>query len=352
MLKYGDDEKHYKRFLDAYNDLYQKENGGELYKAQEGVEKGIREKSNEKFGKSNLFSQYISNPTRIAVIEGAERLAERLDDTPRSTTGLRDDLTAGIIDQAIYGNPFLVAPKLAALQKTKDWTFENIRPVEYPSIFNYMLSAGNAVAGKLGLTEGNAPPAKDSEGDLMIDEEMYAKVMGVPHKSKYISESKYKPSKAKDTDAKYYTIDWDSMIDKQKLIDYAIENKLMKGNNMVVNSLAPFLKEGYMPEEEFKQVDPLQNFTIGVGEDDKGRYLSVYDKYDFNETFNKVTSPFEIYDRFYFNNKKEAGGESIPVYNTYNSKNRAWLAARKNLGRGKQFMYGGKVYSTSTPNGL
>ena len=28
-LKYGDDEKHYKRFLDAYNDLYQKEQGGE-----------------------------------------------------------------------------------------------------------------------------------------------------------------------------------------------------------------------------------------------------------------------------------------------------------------------------------
>ena len=28
-LKYGDDEKHYKRFLDAYNDLYQKEAGGE-----------------------------------------------------------------------------------------------------------------------------------------------------------------------------------------------------------------------------------------------------------------------------------------------------------------------------------
>lgn len=53
-----------------------------------------------------------------------------------------------------------------------------------------------------------------------------------------------------------------------------------------------------------------------------------------------------------FNEAFGEGGESIPVYNTYNSKNRAWLAARKNLGAGKKFMYGGKVYSTNTPKGL
>lgn len=53
-----------------------------------------------------------------------------------------------------------------------------------------------------------------------------------------------------------------------------------------------------------------------------------------------------------FNEAFAEGGENIPVYNTYSSKNRAWLAARKNLGRGKKFMYGGKVYSTNTPKGL
>lgn len=53
-----------------------------------------------------------------------------------------------------------------------------------------------------------------------------------------------------------------------------------------------------------------------------------------------------------FNKAFGEGGENIPVYNTYSSKNRAWLAARKNLGRGKKFMYGGKVYSTNTPKGL
>jgi hypothetical protein len=57
----------------------------------------------------------------------------------------------------------------------------------------------------------------------------------------------------------------------------------------------------------------------------------------------------DAYNNLY---QKETGGEAIPVYNTYKSKNKAWFAARKNLGKGKQFMYGGKVYSTSTPKGL
>jgi hypothetical protein len=45
---------------------------------------------------------------------------------------------------------------------------------------------------------------------------------------------------------------------------------------------------------------------------------------------------------------KEAGGESIPSYDDYDTFNRAWLAARKKLGPGKQFMYGGVVESTNT----
>lgn len=56
-LKYGDDEKHYKRFLDAYNNLYQKETGGEsledysVYDTYERAWLAARKKlgSNKKF---------------------------------------------------------------------------------------------------------------------------------------------------------------------------------------------------------------------------------------------------------------------------------------------------------------
>ena len=44
----------------------------------------------------------------------------------------------------------------------------------------------------------------------------------------------------------------------------------------------------------------------------------------------------------------KAGGESLPAFDDYDTFDRAWLAARKKLGRGKQFMYGGKVRSTDT----
>lgn len=49
---------------------------------------------------------------------------------------------------------------------------------------------------------------------------------------------------------------------------------------------------------------------------------------------------------------KEAGGESTPSYDKYDTLERAWFAARKDLGKGKMFMYGGQKHSTYTPKGL
>ena len=51
-------------------------------------------------------------------------------------------------------------------------------------------------------------------------------------------------------------------------------------------------------------------------------------------------------------NKKEEGGESLPSYDIYDNYNRAWLFARKKLGKDKLFKYGGRVCSTSTAKGL
>jgi hypothetical protein len=44
----------------------------------------------------------------------------------------------------------------------------------------------------------------------------------------------------------------------------------------------------------------------------------------------------------------KTGGESLPAFDDYDTFDRAWLAARKKLGRSKKFMYGGKVRSTDT----
>ena len=50
--------------------------------------------------------------------------------------------------------------------------------------------------------------------------------------------------------------------------------------------------------------------------------------------------------------KKEQGGEQLSDYSKYDTLDRAWFAARKELGKGKMFMYGGQKHSTSTPKGL
>ena len=51
---------------------------------------------------------------------------------------------------------------------------------------------------------------------------------------------------------------------------------------------------------------------------------------------------------------EEVGGEveeKYPDYSEYDTSSGAWMAARKELGKNKQFKYGGKVMSTCTPNG-
>lgn len=51
---------------------------------------------------------------------------------------------------------------------------------------------------------------------------------------------------------------------------------------------------------------------------------------------------------------EEVGGEveeKYPDYSEYDTSSGGWMAARKELGKNKQFKYGGKVMSTCTPNG-
>lgn len=49
---------------------------------------------------------------------------------------------------------------------------------------------------------------------------------------------------------------------------------------------------------------------------------------------------------------KSTGGQSTPSYDKYDTLERAWFAARKDLGKGKVFMYGGEKHTTLTPKGL
>ena len=56
--------------------------------------------------------------------------------------------------------------------------------------------------------------------------------------------------------------------------------------------------------------DPLSAYTYGFGQDAKGKYMSIYDKWDLNSDIGNLIleSTPEIYDRIYYTKSKDANG--------------------------------------------
>ena len=208
-----------------------------------------------------------------------------------------------------------VAEKVGDVSKQQ--MFERYRPVDYPDVIGAIWNSGKDV------------PLRDLEGDYHVSEEAWRLALGLPTKSKYISPSKYKPSKANDPNAQYYSLN--NIYDPQKLIDAYIKKAEGKpGQTVQMNSLSPYVinQDAVTTDNEipFDQTDPLQYFTLSQGKDDKGSYVSLYDKYDFDlplmdqVVYGSNRKPFEFYDRFYY--KKDANGR--PVY-VKQKKNGGWL---------------------------
>lgn len=182
-------------------------------------------------------------------------------------------------------------------EDAKKWMFNNIRPIDYPSIEGGIKAITSGLMGK-----GGAPPQMDAEGNYSIEEEAWAKALGLNIPSKYIIPSEYKPTKAKDPNSSYYKLRPD-IIDPALILDEAKNLGLKEGDKTEISSLAPFVNENFMDPEAFSGIDPLQGFQISVGRDEKGKYVAIYDKYDFEGPLNSLIKPYEFYDRFYFPNQ-------------------------------------------------
>ena len=198
-----------------------------------------------------------------------------------------------------------VAQKVGDVSKQQ--IFDRYRPIDYPDVIGAVVNSGKDV------------PLRDWQGDYHVSEEAWRLALGLPTKSKYISPSKYKPSKANDPNAQYYALN--NVYDPQKLIDAYIQKAQGKpGQTVQMDALSPYIINQDMMttdnEIPFTQTDPLQKFILSQGEDERGRYVSIYDKYDFNlpymdaVVYGSNRKPYEFYDRFYY--KKDAAGK--PVY--------------------------------------
>jgi hypothetical protein len=181
--------------------------------------------------------------------------------------------------------------------------YKTIRPVGYPNALKLPVYAYDYLMGN------ESEPLKTKSGKPHLAEEFWATAMSMPGERQYLKESKYKPSVAKDPDAKYYTIR--DIIDQDALIGAAKD--LKAGEKMEMNGLLPILDSKWYSENadtdknvKFGDIDPLQRFTLQKSPD--GSYISIYDKYDFNNpALNKRMNPIEIYDRFYLPKKRKGG---------------------------------------------
>lgn len=123
----------------------------------------------------------------------------------------------------------------------------------------------------------------EEQGFNKLRQDAWHMYLGYPQKNNSFRPSKFQPEKRKDNNSVYYTYDFDTW----DVFDSIIKARASR------------------PNDKNLLLDPklMGKFTIGKGYDKNGKYVSMYDKWDF--PFSKYVpngvlgKPFEIYDRFY-----------------------------------------------------
>lgn len=132
---------------------------------------------------------------------------------------------------------------------------------------------------------------KEEDRDLgKTDEDAWAHFMGVPQLYNTVNKSEYSPKDSKNKNAEYYSIK-KGYPDFDELLLENAHNWFQRKENIDATTLrgvgSPFM--------------PLENVTYSKGQDEKGKYYSMYDIYDFNVPGQKgIGKPYEVYDRVYY----------------------------------------------------
>ncbi len=126
--------------------------------------------------------------------------------------------------------------------------------------------------------------------------------------------SEYRPSSSEDQEAVYYSSPTSEETIKEKLKDPEFL-KSFKPNSKGIMSLQDYFSDVQTGSGRGSGSNVLGEYTLNQGEDDKGKYVSYYDKWDLepykgsNETLNNISNkaqelagikPTEIYGRVYY----------------------------------------------------
>lgn len=168
------------------------------------------------------------------------------------------------------------------------------------------------------LVFGMSKERKDYLNDLRenyIDtgrKDAWAMYLGLPQKHDSFVESDYKPSVAKNQNAKYYKYSDKENVGRTSSVSFN-KSRLSKKIRSIANNKS---KKGTALDRT------LGSFTWEKGEDERGKYISIYDRWDIHpfrsfstigvgSTSEKdfgqklgVGQPWEYYDRFYYEENK------------------------------------------------
>lgn len=171
---------------------------------------------------------------------------------------------------------------------------------------------------------GDIPP-REVNPELAASEDAWAMYLGLPQQFKTWQVSPYAPTQAKDASVTYLRspeIWHDLMNGELELAEHSPTNPapgyaksdgtvrrilemIGPSGRAVVSGGNLMDQEGWGPNGEFLTSTvpfALADFTLSVGADERGPYISLYDIWDLDRIpgADQVGQPFEIYDRLYF----------------------------------------------------
>ncbi len=161
--------------------------------------------------------------------------------------------------------------------------------------------------------------------------DLYRYYAGMPLEDNILQVSNTKPTKAKDSDVKYISLNKNQQLVQEVIDNY---NRVSDGNFYTTKTRPDLIldasdNERQLDKNNYKvtgyrevndvddyQLNAIGNYFTGFGEDENGTYISYYDKFDqagglggsinFGEKLG-LTKPFEIYDRIYVEKDKDSG---------------------------------------------
>lgn len=199
-------------------------------------------------------------------------------------------------------------------KETRERIFKSVEPNNYPMSEWRKASVRYIKNQSYDIERNEGTPV------TVADSDAWAFFMGVEQKNNSVSRSVYVPTDAKDKNAKYFTLrnaypDFDEKVlidaddvfsdpDKIRLSprgDFDNDMKVSDDNNTITGVRSRFY--------------PLERVTYSRGEDERGKYYSIYDIYDFKVPFQKkIGQPYEVYDRTYYRDYGD-GRNRVMYYN-------------------------------------